>query len=341
MGILQIVSQRPQAGKTSLAAALCLTLAQAGKTAGYYKPVSAQPDTDPDVAFIREEILKPSAGPEVPSPLGLDPSSSVNDSQAQQIQNNVSGLHTSQGRVLLEGPDLETPKGRPSHLAGEVSTLTGSRVVLLFRYTKDLGPEEILQASEVFGERLAGVIINCVTKHRLAGVQQTMATGLGSQNVALLGVLPELRIMQAPTVQQVADTLGGRWVQEPTDGGVPVERILIGGNIMDSGPEYYGRYESQAVIARSQRPDIHLACLVPGTKCLVLTEGGEPTDYIKAEAMQRQVPVMIVQTNTLEAAEALTSLVTGSSAHNLARVRGFTQHLEAHLDLDRLAALAE
>ena len=338
---MQIVSQRPRGGKTSLAAALCLTLAQAGKTVGYYKPFSAQPSNDPDVAFIQEEVLKPPAGPDVPSPLDLDPSSPLNDSRAQQIRDNVSGLHASQGRVLLEGPDLETGDGRLSHLAGEVSSLTGSRVVLVFRYTRDLGPEEILQASEAFGDSLAGVIINCVTRHRLAGVKETMATELGSRNVPLLGVLPELRIMQAPTVQQVADTLGGRWVQEPTDGGVPVERILIGGNIMDSGPQYFGRYESQAVIARSQRPDIQLACLVAGTKCLVLTEGGEPTDYIRTEARQRQVPVMVVQANTLEAAEALSPLLAGPSAPHLARVKGFAQHLKAHLDLDQLVGLAE
>ena len=84
--------------------------------------------------------------------------------------------------------------------------------------------------------------------------------------------------MLAPKVGQVADHLDAVWTLEPVNADAPVERFLIGGNIMDNGPTYYGRYRNQAVITRAQRPDIQLASMLPQTRFLVLTRPGDPTD---------------------------------------------------------------
>ena len=344
MGILQIISHRPQEGKTTLTAALWLALAQSGKTAAYYKPLSAQPgadsDPDPDATFMQEEVLPLQAGPPTPAPLILDPTTNLDSPQTQQMQEAVSALHSSQGRVLVDGPSLVTADGQDSPLPNQTCSALGSKAVLLFGHTPDLAPEDILQAAAPFGENLAGVVVNTVTKHRLAGFRQALTAALVSSNIRLLGVLPEMRFMRAPTLQQLVETLDGRWVQQPSDADTLMERILIGGNIMDSGPEYYGRYASQVVITRSQRPDIQLASLVPGTKCLVLTEGGEPAGYITAEAAQRKVPVMVVQSNTPETTDALVPLLTGSSPPTLAKVKELARNLPSFLDLDTLMALA-
>ena len=340
MGILQIISHRPQEGKTTLTAALWLALAQSGKTAAYYKPLSEQPGADPDAAFLREEVLARHAGLSAPEPLAWDPTTNLDSPQTRQLQETVSALHSSQGRVLVDGPSLVTADGRDSPLPTQTCSTLGSKAVLLFGHTPDLTPEDILAAVAPFGENLAGVIVNSVTKHRLPGFRQALTAVLQPRNISLLGVLPEMRFMRAPTLQQLVETLDGRWIQKPGDADTLMERILIGGNIMDSGPEYYGRYASQVVITRSQRPDIQMASLVPGTKCLVLTEGGEPAGYITAEAAQRQVPVMVVQSNTPETTDALVPLLTGSSPPTLPKIKEFARNLPGLLDLDTLTALA-
>ncbi len=344
MGILQIISHRPQEGKTTLAAALWLALAHSGKTAAYYKPLSEQPGADPDpdsdATFMREEVLAGHAGPSAPDPLAWDPTTNLDSPQTGQLQEAVSALHSSQGRVLVDGPSLVTARGEESPLPAQTCSALGSKAVLLFGHTPDLTPEGILQAAAPFGENLAGVIVNSVTKHRLPGFRQALTAALQPRNIPLLGVLPEMRFMRAPTLQQLFETLDGRWIQQPGDADTLMERILIGGNIMDSGPEYYGRYASQVVITRSQRPDIQMASLVPGTKCLVLTEGGEPAGYITDEAAQRQVPVMVVQSNTPDTTDALVPLLTGSSPPTLPKIEEFARNLPGLLDLDTLMALA-
>ena len=93
----------------------------------------------------------------------------------------------------------------------------------------------------------------------------------------------------------------------------PVERFLIGGNIMDNAPTYYGRFANQAVITRAQRPDIQLASVLPQTRCLVLTGPGEPTECVKAETRERDIPLLQVFASTIETADALDRLIDAST----------------------------
>ena len=138
--------------------------------------------------------------------------------------------------------------------------------------------------------------------------------------------------MLALTLQQVAEFLEGQWVEAPSDPDRWVDRFLIGGNILDSGPNYLGRFPHQAVITRAARPDIQMASLMCDTRLLVLTEGEEPTEYIRVEAHKRDSSLLVVPGNTLETAESLGALVDMAhpySSHKLAR---FTELAEKYLD---------
>lgn len=281
---------------------------------------------DSDAAFILAEVLGASGPGEVPEPLDAITGSVLSDDQSQRLREVVARLESTHGAVLLEGPI-----GNPRLSAG-ISAVTGCKTVLVVKPWAAFDADNIIQAAAALGDCLTGVIANGVPKHRLSEVRNALSPGLEVRGVPLLGVIPELRVMHAPTVDQLAEALGASWAQEPEDAGALVERFLIGGNIMDSGEEYYGRYPSQAVITRSQRTDIQLACLLRGTKCLVLTEGGEPAGYIQAEAMQRGVPVMVVESSTVETAEALGSLLSNPSTLTFDRVKAFADCLPDYLD---------
>ena len=334
MGVLQFTSNIPGSGKTSIAAALILAAYQAGRKAAYFKPFSANPGADGDVALMRELARGASDLEDVPAPLPEVPDREPSSAQSEQLRDATANLRSSHDIVLLE------TNGQNPALAGSIANIAECRTILLYGAAGNIDAAEVAAATNGLGGGLAGVIVNGVTKHRLSEVRSSLATAINAMGVPLLGIVPELRAMRAPTVQQVAETLQGRWVQEPDSGDVLIEQFLIGGNIMDSGREYYGRHSSQAVITRCQRTDIQLACLMPGTKCLVLTEGGEPAEYIKAEAMQRQVPVLVVDSNTSETAEALSPLLSGQPALTPSRIKSFAQCLPDYLDMERLMEAA-
>ena len=343
MPVLQITSDQPGAGKTCLAGALLLHLAESGQSGGYYKPFSNHPGDDPDIALATQSLQDgqtPSHVPQplpLPQPVGSGPA--LAGDAAAQVQRTTAELQSQCDWVALDGPEL-VQDGEPSPLALELSSLTGSKVLLLVRYDRGMDPAGVAKAVEPFMDRLAGVLVNGVTRYRAREVNQAVGEALEARGIPYWGALEEDRALLAVTVQQIADHLGGRWAQEPENVDAPVERFLIGGNIMDAGPTYFGRHCNQAVVVRAGRPDIQMAGMMAETRCLVLTGREEAAQYVKAEALQLGVPVILVESDTVETADALGGILDQASPPTRKKVHRFRQLLRGSLDLDaRLAEL--
>ncbi len=341
MAVLQIAADRPGSGKSSLAGALLLHLASANKRAAYYKPLSQLGENDPDVHFFSQSLLADlSLPPAPPSNAMPQAGDGLDGAFSTQVQAQVSQLKGQAETVLLEGPDLANSDGSSSSLPLELATATGSRVLAVFRYSKDLTADSVAQACQPLGERLAGVLINGVTAYRSQHAKNVLGAELAAKGISLLGVVPEDRTMLGVSVQQIAEYLNGRWVQEPENVDARVERFLIGGNILDSGPTYFGRHSNQAVITRGARPDIQMASLTCDPCCLVLTGGDEPAEYVKAEASQKGVPLILVDTNTIDTADSLGGLLDLATSRSRQKIQRFLHLLEQHADMETLASLA-
>ena len=318
MAVLQIVGNQSGAGKTSLAAALLLTANAAGKQAAYCKPFSDAPDSDPDAAFI-SQLLQTSGGPPVSAP---KPLAGLNDAAAMaEVQAEVSKLESDYGIVVIEGADAS------------VYSLD-SKVVLVHRYSQQTGDGAITESIVATGPGLAAIVVNAVPIHRRDEVDRSLA----AQSVPV-AVIPESRQMLSVTVEQLAEHLGGQWVLDPVNTDAPVDHFIIGGNIMDSGPTYFGRHANQAVITRVERPDIQMASMGKNTNCLVLTGPGEPNEYIKAEAMERDVPLIQVRSNTLDTVESLVGLLEKADARTAAKARHFAKLLDTYMGAETVAQI--
>ena len=336
MPVLQITSDQPGAGKTCLAGALLLHLAESGQRAGYYKPFSSDPGEDGDFALVTQSLGDGATPPPSPEPLPLP---GAGEALPEQVHRAVSDLQSRCDWVVLEGPDA-AHNGETSSLALELSSLVDSKIVLMLRYANGLTAADVEKAAEPFVDRLAGVLINGVTQYREREVNQAAGEALAARGIPYWGAIQEDRALLAVTVQQIADHLGGRWAQEPENVDAGVERFLIGGNIMDLGPTYFGRHSNQAVIVRAGRPDIQMAGLMPETRCLVLTGREEVAQYVTAEALQLGVPVILVDSNTVETAEALGGILDRPSPPTREKACRFLDLLRGSVDLDaRLAEL--
>ena len=330
MAVLQIVGNESGAGKTSLAAALLLTANAAGKHAAYYKPFSSEPGADPDVAFISQLLQTTSSGPLVPAP---KPQATSADAAALgEVRTEISKLESEAGVVIIEGPGGSVNYSEPY--------APDSKVLLVHRYAQQTGAAAVTGCINAVGNAasavpgLAGIVVNAVPIHRRDEVARNL-DGLSSS----LAVIPESRGMLSVTVEQLAEHLGGQWVLDPANTDAPVERFMIGGNIMDEGPTYFGRYANQAVITRVERPDIQMACMSENTKCLVLTGPGEPIEYIKAEALQREIPLIQVRSNTLDTVESLAGLLDKADARTAAKASHFAGLLERYMGAEAIEQL--
>ena len=332
MATLNIVSTRPKAGKTCLAGALARRLAEAGKKAAYYKPLSASPESDQDLRFI-SGLLESMDSPQtqVPPPFDqpIDPQhlpTRLSEPRAREVSDTIAALEAQFETVLVEWDAPAVPPGQP--------------VLLIHSHARaqDLGAAAnyISEECQRFEGANANVLINNVLRHRQREVSEELVSGLRGRGLTVAGSIPEDRDMLGLTFGQVARYLKGRWVQEPEDGEPWIDRFLIGGNIMDSGPNYFGRYANQAVITRAGRPDIQMASLVCDTKLLVLTEGEEPTEYIRVEAQKREASLLVVEGGTLEVAAALEGILALANPYYDYKLARFTElagkYLEGGLD---------
>ena len=309
-----LITGPARSGKTSLAAGLLACARDVGRSAAYVKPFSSSADADADHAFaagVLAETLGITVGPP-PRPLSGD---------VDEAARVIAELRDQAGTVIVEAAD-----GSP---AADLAEATEARVLEVHAYAA--GQDWAAMADRAagrWGNRLA-----CAGGQRRAALSRggggRLAAAESSAAVDAV-VIPESRVMLAPTVAQIADHLEAVWTLEPVNADAPVERFLIGGNIMDNGPTYYGRYANQAVITRAQRPDIQLASMLPQTRCLVLTGPGEPIEYVKAEARERDIPLLQVFASTIETADALDRLIDVVTPHSLAKVRHYAALLEQH-----------
>ena len=343
MGVLLVSAHLSGSGKTSLVAALLTQLLAEGRRVAYYKPFSTSPDNDPDISFISETILAGTDGPPVPTPLALPRNGSngplLPEEQSQTIRQCLSEIQSTAGVVLIEGPDAVSPDGEPWSLPIDLTDLLACPALLIFPYANGLDFQTVLSAAESFSPGLSGLVINGVTSYRQRDVERGSLAQLRAAGATVFGAIPEDRVMLGVTVQQISEQLGGRWIQDPVNTDACIDRFLLGGNIMDAGHTYYGRYANQAVIVRAERPDIQMASLMEDTKCLVLTGGSEPSDYVKAEALEKDVPLISVTESTLSTAEALAGVLERATTYSRTKVERFGQLMRQNLDMEALSAV--
>jgi BioD-like phosphotransacetylase family protein len=306
-------------GKTSLAYGLLARLRDAGRSAAYCKPFSPTPDADADHAFasgVLAEALGIAVGPS-PRPL---------DGDVAEAAASIAELRRQHDIVIVEAAD-----GSP---AAGLAAAVDARVVEVRVYAPEQDWGMVAdEGAGHWGARLDWLVVNAVPPYRRDIVSEGEAESWAEVDAL---VIPESRVMLAPTVAQIGEHLDAVWTLEPVNADALVERFLIGGNIMDNGPTYYGRYDNQAVITRAQRPDIQLASMLPQTRCLVLTGPGEPTEYVKAEARERDIPLLQVFMPTIEAADALDRLMDAVTPHSLDKVRHYAALLQQHAAPDWL-----
>ncbi|GBD10399.1 hypothetical protein HRbin23_00040 [bacterium HR23] len=327
MGVLYIAGTSPHCGKTALVAGLALALHRHGKAPIALKPVASAEDADN--AFFRHLVADPPALDGLPTPL---PADGVLPARATEA---LRALAQGSRPLLLEGLDsvLLGSQGQASTALVEA---TSARVVLVVPYRPDLRAEDLESARSHFGQRLLGVLVNWVWRYHGHRAHAQIAPALERAGLRVLGLVPEDRVLSAPTVAEVARCVEGEIRLYPEKGDALVEAIMVGGWALDEGQYVFSRHARKAVVVRADRPDLHLAALATSTTCLVLTGGVEPVQYTVYEAEQTGTPLVWTRLSTLAALQRLEGVAGLATARVPEKARRFADLLAQHADLPAL-----
>ena len=326
MATLLIASHTPGAGKTAIAAGLARLIERSGASVSVFKPLSPAGGADPDAVYFAD---------------GFGGSAAVADGDDADAMDNaanaVRSLSGSSDHTLVEVANPVSGSGVASSLTAGLVERLSARVIAVFGYDAQLSAVAVSGAVAALGDALAGVIVNQTPRYRVAEVGAMLAEA-ATAGIPAMAALPEDRAMLSLTMTQLAQQLDGRWELEPSDGEAWIDRFLIGGNIMDSGAGYFGRYPHQAVITRAERPDIQMASLMQDTRCLVLTGGARPTEYIRVEAAKRDVPVLLVDGGTVATADAVGNLLGAVVPYHPHKAERMADLLAERLDIAAVTA---
>jgi BioD-like phosphotransacetylase family protein len=276
MPALALFSQRPRAGKTAAAVGLAQRLRQDGRSAALIR--LGPPSDESAVADARCFASLGLAAGKTSKPVSPEEAAGLMKGAADTT-------------FLLELP------------AGETARPGDGAAVLVERFA-DLDAARTVSLGKTLGGSFAGVVVTAVPASRLAAVSQELA----GRGIPLLAVLPEDRLLAAPTIAEMAAALDAEALFLDGHAETIVERMTIASIAADPGQSYFVRFGPQAVIVRCDKPDLHLAALHTSTLCLILTGGRKPLAYVTERAESEGVPLLITAKDTPAAVRVLEGL---------------------------------
>ena len=285
MVCLYITSMQPGGGKTLVCAGLGSYLLGKGKKVGFFKPVF-NGDQQQVEASRRDGLFMKQV-------LGLD--------EPVDVICPVTTVGKAKDAYSLVAAGKDVVITESAYEVGMILALD-ARVIAVEGYDQSPG---IFSHYNELGEHLLGVIVNKAAAGKLGRVRDEVTAQLKGSGVAVLGVLPEDRLLFTLTIGELAEAIGGEILNSSEQSAELVENFMMGALTVDPGPEYYGRKSNKAVVVRGERTDMQLAALETSTRCLVLCGGTPPAKAVSYRAEVRKAPIILTKGNIMATVESI------------------------------------
>jgi BioD-like phosphotransacetylase family protein len=219
----------------------------------------------------------------------------------------------------------------------EVAKTFGSDALVLVKYRDEVRVlDDILAAQSRLGHLLCGIIINRVPEDALGFVTDMAAPYLEDRGIAVFGVLPEARSLQAITVAELVEALKAQVLTEYYNPEALAETLTVGAMTAEAALSRFRTQTNKAVVTGGDRADIQLAALETSTTCLILTGNLQPSPLIVKQADEFRVSVLLVHTNTIETIEAIERIFGKTRLGQKEKLQQFETMVAEHVDLVRL-----
>ena len=329
MVALFIVSASEAAGKTAIAVGLGRHLTGEGKTVGFLKPLVGEKPADisgGDAGFVKQ-ILNLSEDVAVLSP-------PLGGGKALADKAREAYIEVSQNRdvVIIEGCCGKKSDDVDSKAAYEMAQALKAKVIVVENYVGGKPAPRYKDSYLGFGENLLGFILNRVPKRELKRTCEELTSRIKESEMRILGVLPEERALLAFTVGELAEQIQGELLNDGEKSAELVEDLMAGAMCVDSGLDYFGRKANKAVVVRNDRPDMQMAALETATRCLVISGGGEPVDYVRFKADEKGIPVIMTRNDTDTVIKNIEDLLDGARFHQEKKLNRLAEALQQNLD---------
>jgi phosphate acetyltransferase len=352
-----VTALEPGTGKSAVVLGLVELLSRRAGRIGFFRPlIASEQVTDPDIALIRKRYQLPQTYAQSYTATGDDlhtlRSHDEYDVLFKRILSGYRDLAAGVDAVVVAGTDYsQASRAVEADLNIDIANHLDCGVLLVVG-GRGRNAEEVIDAVRLAlttlierGCTVLGTVCNRVDPEVADEVRRQLAEVDG---VGAGFVLPELPMLAAPTVAEVAEALSARYLQ-PAEGTArrEVARVIVGAMSLPSFLERVG--QDDLLITPGDRADLIAGCLAahlsgtyPSIAGMVLTGG------LVSESIRRLidgfggagVPVIEVDTDTYTtttAVGAIRGAITVASPGKIAAVlRLFDEHVDAAALLARM-----
>lgn len=317
---LYIASTSEYAGKTLFALALARLWGESGIVVRYLKPLGKIPVVedgrvvDEDASFLARELRLPGP-PESVCPVVITQDLVMAAYRGERLGlkdriRTAAGNAVSPGEALLLGGTANLRDGiflglSPLDLIDDLEC----KVLLVDRFSGEKSMDQILWAEGALGGRLLGVAFNRVHSSQFPFLRETVTPFLAAKGIRVFGAVPSDPVLESVSIRTLAENLSAETVCGEEQMDTMIERFCVGAMDVDSALRDFRRVPRKAVVTGGHRADIQLAALETDTRCLVLTGGVGPNELILSRAREKEVPVLVVQEDTLFTIERFEELL--------------------------------
>lgn len=350
MAIPIYVSGAGVPGKTLLIYGLINIFNEKGYNALYFKPVSKALDkigpgkwVDDDVIAMKE-LFMPNYSFETISPI-------VIKDRFIEYRDEVGELHkiiidayneiaVNADVVFIEG--YESPKSLLSiGLSGyDVCKLLGAKMLIVIKngYDRDVDEAVILnEEASREGVSALGIIINSVPIHLWDRVNTFVKEFLDTKGIKLYGFIPDREEFMAPTILDIAATLDAEILCCDDQLERFVGDVLIGAMRPSSALKWLRTSRNPLVITGGDRTELLLTLLESGVTGIILTGNLYPAIKVVERAKDKNIPLLLVQTDTYTTLERLRKVHGRITPSSLRKKRGIiVDIINENIDVDSL-----
>jgi hypothetical protein len=347
MKTLFITSTCDYCGKTLVALGLGKRLQKDGFKVGYMKSLGRYPTEVKDAvidsdAALMYEVLKLSDPVEFISPaiMTQDVIVKAYDGKDLKLEEKITQAHAEISKdkdvVIVGGAGTFSEGALLGISAKNLVERLDAHAIILTNCEKEVFVDDLMLIKDILGDRVAGVVINQVDFPKFHSIEHRIKPFLNSKGIRVLGMLLRDPILMSVTIRELAETLGGEVLCCEHRLDDLVERFSVGAMNVEGALKYFRKIRSKAVITGGDRPDIQLAALETDTKCLILTGNLYPNDIILARAEERDVPILLVQKDTISVVQQVEDIMMSLRIRDERKINRAIEIVDEEVDISSL-----
>ncbi len=372
---LFVAATRQNDGKTTTALGLFAALKKRLGRIGYIKPVGQRfveiegKQIDEDT-MLMEETFHVQVPLEDMSPIAVEPDftrkyieHANNDHLLKRLRNSFDRAAWEKEFVIIEGTG-HAGVGSVFDLSNaRVASLLDAKVVIVSGGGIGKPIDEVALNKALFdheGVEIVGVILNKVLPEKKGYIEEFARRGLARLGIDLLGTIPDVRVLAAPELTQISETIGGHFLHAPGDVRRRVRHVIIGA--MSSGHVVEELRPETLVITPGDREDIILAALSTSSlhphahhahgvakddggsgesadrlvSGIILAGTLRPHESIMDLIRASDVPVIASPLESFAVASRINSMTVKTLPGDMEKIDKIQALIETHVEVDRL-----